>query len=485
MNKRRWMLVAALTLMAALVPVQASHAEETEKQKGDIATVSNTSEEHIHTSPGKLSQGDFTHHYFVCTECGILVKEEHVYNCKYDENWHWMECDECGQWYAKEEHVFEIKYNETNHWKECEGCGAKREQSKHYLHWVIDKHSTETTTGTMYETCNCGYKTGNTKEVPIISNPAVLTARTAVWTGGDLIVEVDEKGTNSVINTGFNDSPVDKYDRFYVYYDGQKLEAWVTDYYDEMTFYGSSRKPRWVFTQEQLKALVEKYSLAYDQKKVEKVEINISLAAEVGEEYPSVKYEKTISVPVDFTAEKTTLQNSSGVSMSIPNSEAGNFQLQVGTTDGKEETAAIEKIVQINNGKLKVFDLSLLLEGSAYSYNGQFTSSVCLPIPEGWDMDSLELFYYNEQTKEVTAVPFTVDKENSLMIFETNHFSRYVLVEKVADESAAKTTKTTKVKTGNVPKTGDTAAGSVYLLFFFASALAVAGCVSKRKDNRF
>lgn len=50
-------------------------------------------------------------------------------------------------------------------------------------------------------------------------------------------------------------------------------------------------------------------------------------------------------------------------------------------------------------------------------------------------MERLALYYFNEKTSQVTPVAFTVDQKNSQVIFETNHFSKYVLVQK-AEESA-------------------------------------------------
>lgn len=161
---------------------------------------------------------------------------------------------------------------------------------------------------------------------------------------------------------------------------------------------------------------------------------------------------KVAFVPVKFEAAEpektTTIENTSGVTMTLPEKEASGLTLQVTTSDGKAEQTAINKVVQVEGDKIKTFDLTLLKDGVPFEYNGQFTSTVSLPIPKGWNMDQLALYYFNEETSEVTPVEFTVDKTNSTVIFSTNHFSKYVLVQKATTETKKETTKTKSVKTG-------------------------------------
>ena len=103
------------------------------------------------------------------------------------------------------------------------------------------------------------------------------------------------------------------------------------------------------------------------------------------------------------------------------------LELKVTVSTDTNEKSAIEKVIKIDGDKIKTFDLSLLLNGQAYEYNGQFTSTVSLLVPDGWDMSKLALYYFNEDTKEVTPVTFSVDEKNGMVVFSTNHFSKYVL----------------------------------------------------------
>lgn len=49
---------------------------------------------------------------------------------------------------------------------------------------------------------------------------------------------------------------------------------------------------------------------------------------------------------------------------------------------------------------------------------------------QGLNEDNLTLYYFNEKTKELEAMPTTVDKNNKVIIVALNHFSKYVLGDK-------------------------------------------------------
>lgn len=46
---------------------------------------------------------------------------------------------------------------------------------------------------------------------------------------------------------------------------------------------------------------------------------------------------------------------------------------------------------------------------------------------QGLNEDNLTLYYFNEKTKELEAMPTTVDKENKVVVVTLKHFSKYVL----------------------------------------------------------
>lgn len=213
---------------------------------------------------------------------------------------------------------------------------------------------------------------------------------------------------------------------------------------------------------------------------------------------------RIIYVPVDFAvsgptepteptepSETTTITNESGVTMVLPEGAPDQLELTVTVSGGAEEKAAVQKVIQVDGDKIKTFDLSLLFSGQPYEYNGQFTSTVSLPVPEGWNLDALALYYFNESTKEVTPVLFSVDRENGTVVFATNHFSKYVLVQKDAavedengettEETVKETTQKESTKVIDTPKTGDSANVGLYTALLIISALGIAVVVLLRK----
>lgn len=133
---------------------------------------------------------------------------------------------------------------------------------------------------------------------------------------------------------------------------------------------------------------------------------------------------------VSIVKKEKTFSDPSGVKVTLPEADAADLSLKVDISDGEGEKAAVEKVVPIDGDRIRTYNLSMLMNGKPFTYNGQFVSTVALPIPEGWNTEQLALYYFNEETDEVSSVPFTVDQENSLAVFETNHFSKYILVQK-------------------------------------------------------
>lgn len=222
-------------------------------------------------------------------------------------------------------------------------------------------------------------------------------------------------------------------------------------------------------------------------------EIEISIGFELDGQYKS----KFVYVPVDFIVsepeteteseiepeptEKVTIKNESGIIMELPEGAPDHLELKVNVSNGADEKSAVQKVIQIDSDKIKTFDLSLLFNGQPYEYNGQFASTVSLPVPDGWNLNELALYYFNENTKEVIPVLFSVDRENEMVVFATNHFSKYILVQKdVTREDATKedttkedTTKKESTKVIDTPKTGDSANVGLYTSLFIISGLCI------------
>lgn len=195
--------------------------------------------------------------------------------------------------------------------------------------------------------------------------------------------------------------------------------------------------------------------------------------------------------PEQEESKQITDKNSS-VSMNLPAKASEGLSLKVSESNGAEEKEAVSKLVQIDGDKIKTFDLSLMKDGKVWEYNGQFKSKVTLPVPEGWNLDRLDLYYFDEAANKATAVSFTVDKGNRTITFETDHFSRYVLVQKAEAQADSGKTDSDKVNSSKVnadkadiktsPKTGDTANTTLYTVMLLAAGIVVVACARKRRD---
>lgn len=109
-----------------------------------------------------------------------------------------------------------------------------------------------------------------------------------------------------------------------------------------------------------------------------------------------------------------------------------------------------------------------------------------IPIPEGWDSSAIVVYYVDAATGEMTDMKGTVSADGKYMVFETGHFSTYLLAttkEVKAPEGsnppAQPGTTPTQPKPatlkGDVPQTGDTQSVVFWMLLFAGSILCIAG----------
>ncbi len=59
---------------------------------------------------------------------------------------------------------------------------------------------------------------------------------------------------------------------------------------------------------------------------------------------------------------------------------------------------------------------------------------VTLPIPEGWDTDTVGVYYVNPDADEVVDMNGVVSEDGTTVSFTTNHFSYYAVVKKADAE---------------------------------------------------
>ena len=388
-------------------------------------------------------------------------------------------------------HIWGTKrvYDENYCWRPCtvEGCTAQDNKMKHSLNLVINVEATEEMPGKGHYECayGCGYES---ESFSVAYYAPTASTELKEWTGEeDIVISVDTKG--GILAEDYppvtfmeNDKPL-----------------CGTAAYNAIVDIDENGKGTITITKEELREKINGWQEAgIDLSQCTSINIYIGFADLSVD--PAVIKDVTIEIPYNFsepdTEETITLKNESGVTMTLPEESSENLELKVVVTNGKEEQSFVEKVIQIDGDKIQTFDLSLLKNGQPYNYNGQFISTVALPIPSGWDINRLALYYFNNAIGEVEAVPFSVDAENSLVIFNTDHFSRYVLVQKAASENTGtnnnpdNNTGTDQTgmgsrENGATPQTGDTLNVGLYALILLMSGfMAIASAIVKRKEKK-
>lgn len=99
-----------------------------------------------------------------------------------------------------------------------------------------------------------------------------------------------------------------------------------------------------------------------------------------------------------------------------------NFESEVEVIVSEESINA--NIVFGDYENIKAYDISLTVDGESVQPNGYVT--VKLPLPEGFNAETTEVYYVAPDGTK-TKLDSTV--ENGYVVFETNHFSEYVLVD--------------------------------------------------------
>lgn len=387
-----------------------------------------------------------------------------------------------------EEHTWGTSwtYTDSEHWRQCldDGCYAKTDRGPHTYEWGVGQWATDTEEGYKWKKCTqCGHD--NKDEIiaipPVSSSPVFVSD--ASWDGnGDIVFNVDEDGGQLVdieVETTVKNGEVY----------GTGLN-YITDL-DE------NGVGTITFKRDELKKLSDRCI----QGGVELKDLE-TITFYAGFYYPeeSGLIFRTVTLLADFASTEpettVTISGEAGVTMTLPETAADGLELKVTVFDGDEEKTAVNKVVQIDGEKIVTYDLSLLKDGQLYPYNGQFVSTIKLPVPDGWDMDHLALYYFNTESNEAVPVEFEIDKENSLVIFSTDHFSRYVLAQKAIETNtekhtepvdntgkAEKKTKDDESSEKASPKTGDGLDAMYWEALFVMSLILFIGFSIYRKGK--
>ena len=131
---------------------------------------------------------------------------------------------------------------------------------------------------------------------------------------------------------------------------------------------------------------------------------------------------------------------------------------------------------EVNN--FVTYDIKLLSEGVEVQPTGKV--KISLPIPTGYDKNNLVVYRVDENG---TKTEYDVTVEENYAVFETDHFSTYVLAEKKVENTNTNTeiptTNTNDNELDETPKTGVETNGTIALVL--TSILSLAGAVTLKR----
>lgn len=99
--------------------------------------------------------------------------------------------------------------------------------------------------------------------------------------------------------------------------------------------------------------------------------------------------------------------------------------------------AIINNALEQTSDKWVAYDIKLLSNNAEIQPNGKV--KLTIPRPKGLNMNKMVLYHIAEDGT-LTQIPFTLDKTKDNIIFETDHFSTYVLAEQLVAPQSASTT---------------------------------------------
>lgn len=126
--------------------------------------------------------------------------------------------------------------------------------------------------------------------------------------------------------------------------------------------------------------------------------------------------------------------------------------------------------------KFTVFNISLISNGSTIQPTGNVTISI--PIPTGYDRDNLIAYRIDA---DGTKTDYSVKVDGDYAVIETNHFSDYILSEKVASVIDSNTDGTTNSSNtlDNEPKTGINNPVSSVITVLIIACIGLTVCIKK------
>lgn len=154
---------------------------------------------------------------------------------------------------------------------------------------------------------------------------------------------------------------------------------------------------------------------------------------------------KSENIKLDSNETKIKLEASSGV---VPE----NTVLETKEIKEEKTLELVKESLKGISNKYITYDISLLNNNTKIQPNGNVKISI--PIPTNFDASKLVVYRVSE---DGTKTKYDVEVKDNYVIFETDHFSTYVLAETVKDTSTKQENTSIEIKQGEkdiTPKTG-------------------------------
>ena len=133
--------------------------------------------------------------------------------------------------------------------------------------------------------------------------------------------------------------------------------------------------------------------------------------------------------------------------------------------------------IALGDVKFIVFDITLLDSNNTAIQPNNGTVKISIPIPEGYDKSNLVAYRFAaDGTKEKE---YTVTIEGNYAVIEADHFSDYVLAEKVATTDGTVDNATSDKTLDNEPKTGINNPVAFVVSVLVIACLGLAICIKK------
>ena len=402
-------------------------------------------------SDGGAWKSDGDGHWHECLNCGTVIdKAAHTYDNACDTT-----CNVCDA-VRTVTHSYQTTWseNDTNHWHECSLCGTKADETAHTWEWIIDKAATEEETGLKHEECTVCKKTRNGNTV--IDKQEHIHA----------MIKTEAKAATCTEHGNISYWQCSKCKKYYNDKTGTveiTLAETVVPAKGHADLIKTERKEA---TSTQT-GNIEFYTCPDCNTKFKDAQGKESITDTV------IPMAAVDAVKLESANKEVTV---SGAANAVPSGVVL-----------KAEPQKSDSVVIADSGKDKynlataaVFNIYLEKDGKEIRPNGRIKVSIA--VPKGLDGTKCRVLHIDANGK---LTDMNAAYENGCMVFETDHFSLYAIVETKAAGSTGNTGNTDTVAPDKIKneKTGVNSIVGLGFVMFTLAGSAVCILVASRKKR--